>query len=241
MVKTYAAPDDAEATCTSCGVEFKSPVSPRNRRIACPKCREAVLLEHPSEPVPAKKGRAPSETEAETDRSGTEVLESRVAALEAAVAALIVASSATEHADSGKKLQWAGTGTADPPGEFSPEKVNALAHNLGTAKTREITFRVPAGDAVAGGRAGSLMKIFELAGWKVRGPVDAAPGSTRKTLVLGVPTVPVSKEAAEIYLALKAAGFEPLPVLDPTLANSGEASSLSLSLSLPAADQRNAA
>ena len=231
MVKTYAAPDESEATCASCGVEFKSPASPRNRRIACPKCREAVLLEHPSEPVPAKKVRAPSAPEADTDRSGTEALEARIAALEATVAALIIASSAAKDASGRNKLEWIATAATDLAGAFSPEKERALAHNLGTAKGREITFRIHAGDPLAGGRVSTLMDIFERAGWTIHGPEIAEAESNPRFLVLGVPTVPVGKEAAETYLALKAAGFDPVPLLDTTLKE--DASIASLALTLP--------
>ena len=223
MVKTYAAPDEADVTCTMCGVAFKSPNSARNRRIACQNCRESVLFDAPSEPAPAKKGRAPVAPEPEPDRSRTEGLEARVAAL-------IVAGSAAERAAETKRLQWAATATADPSEAFSPERGRLLAHNLGTAKAREITFRIFADDPFSGGHAESLMKIFESAGWTVHGPEDAAPEAKRKLLVLGVPRLPVGKEAAETYLALKAAGFDPVPMVDPTLVMADDATALSLTL-----------
>ncbi len=230
MVKTYAAPDEADVTCTMCGVAFKSPNSARNRRIACQNCRESVLFDAPSEPAPAKKGRAPVAPEPEPDRSRTEGLEARVAALESAVAALIVAGSAAERAAETKRLQWAATATADPSEAFSPDRERVLAHNLGTAKAREITFRIFADDPFSGGHAESLMKIFECAGWTVHGPEDAAPEAKRKLLVLGVPRLPVGKEAAETYLALKAAGFDPVPMIDPTLVMADDVTALSLTL-----------
>ena len=230
MVKTYTAPDESEATCSMCGAAFKSPSSARNRRIACPKCREAVLFDSPAEPAPVKKVRAPAAPEAEPERSRTEALEARIAALESSVAALIVAGSAAERTDDTKKHQWAATATADSPDAISPERVQALAHNLGTARAREITFRIPAGRPSAGGHAASLIKVFEAAGWTVHGPEDATPETKRKFLVLGVPRLPVGKEAAETYLALKAAGFEPVPMVDPTLADADDVASLSLTL-----------
>lgn len=230
MVKTYTAPDDTEAICTSCGVQFKSAASHRNRRMACPKCRASVLLEHPADPVPVKKGRAPAAPEADADRSASGALEARIAALEATVAALIIAGSAAEDAGGRKKLEWVATSATDLAGVFSPEKMHALTHNLGTAKAREITFRIHAGDPHAGARVSSLMGIFERAGWAIHGPAIAGEEANPKFLVLGVPTVPVGKEAAETYLALKAAGFDPVPLLDTALANDAGVASLSLTL-----------
>ena len=177
-----------------------------------------------------RRTRAPVAPEPEPDRSRTEGLEARVAALESAVAALIVAGSAAERAAETKRLQWAATATADPSEAFSPERVRVLAHNLGTAKAREITFRIFADDPFSSGHAESLMKIFESAGWTVHGPEDAAPEAKRKLLVLGVPRLPVGKEAAETYLALKAAGFDPVPMVDPTLVMADDATALSLTL-----------
>jgi predicted nucleic acid-binding Zn-ribbon protein len=236
MVKTYTAPDEAEATCTMCGVTFKSASSARNRRTACPKCRESVLFDAPSEAAPAKRGRAPAvaEPEPEPEASRNSALEARVAALESAVAALIVAGSDAGRPDNTKKLEWAVAATSEPSEANASERERALAHNLGTAKAREITFRIFRHDPAAYGRATALMKIFEHAGWTVRGPEDAAPEAKRKFLVLGVQKLPVGKEAAETYLALKAAGYDPMPMLDSTLPNSDDITALSLTL--PAAE-----
>ncbi len=230
MVKTYIAPDAKAVACPSCGEEFKVPPSTRGRRVSCPKCREAVPLENLPELATTKKERAPVAPDADKECDRNEALESRVAALEAAVAALIVARSGTERIDGAKKLRWAATAADDPLHAFSPERESALAQNLGTAKAREITFRISAGDRTAAERAGRLMEIFARAGWKVRGPEESAPHSASKSLVLGVPELPVGKEAAETYLALKAAGFEPIPVLDPALVDVDGVASLSLTL-----------
>jgi hypothetical protein len=128
-----------------------------------------------------------------------------------------------------KKFKWVAS-TPDPAQEFSPERGRALAHNLGTVKTREITIRVPAGDRTAGEHAVWFKEIFERAGWTVRGPEEIAPDTASVALELAVPELPVAKEAAETYLALKAAGFEPIPVLDSTLASGTEPAPLSLTL-----------
>ena len=230
MVKTYIPPDSSEVTCPSCGAGIKAPSSPRSRRVQCPKCREIVVIETLPEPKPAKKDRASVAPDAAKERSHTEALEARVAALEAAVAALIAASPVAERANEKKKLLWATADAADPLQAFTPERDHALAHNLGTVKTREIIIRVPAGDRVAAERAVCFKEIFQRAGWTVRGPEDIATDETGPSLALGVPELPVGKEAAETYLALKAAGFELVPVLDSDLAGGTETTVLSLTL-----------
>jgi hypothetical protein len=230
MVKTYIAPDHSDVTCPSCGAEIKAKPSPRSRRIQCPKCREVVVLENPAEPATAKTERILAAPDAEKERSRTEALETRIAALEATVAALIAASPATDRTGEKKKLRWATAGATDPAQGNLPEMDQALAHNLGSVTARDITIRVPAGDLAAKERAGRFKEIFERAGWTVRGPEDSAMDSAEISLALGVPDLPVGKEAAETYLALKAAGFEPIPVLDTTLSDGTGSTALSLTL-----------
>ncbi len=232
MVKTYLSPDHKNVVCPSCGAEIKAPSSLRSRRVQCPKCREVVTIEAPPESVPpAKKERAPAPPESAQERSHPETLEGRVAALEAAVAALLVAGSTGERGGEKKKLIWATADAADPLHAFVPEREFALAHNLGTVQPREIVIRAPAGDLIAAERAACFRAVFERAGWIVRGPEYAAPETVGTALALGVPALPVGKEAAETYLALKAAGFEPVPVLDSALITS--TGTIPLSLTLP--------
>jgi hypothetical protein len=222
MVKTYVPPDNREVICPSCGAGIKTPTSPRSRRVQCPHCREVVVLENHAgaeTATPAKTG----------EHSRIAALEARVAALEAALNAA-PAANPDEARDIGKKkLQWIAS-AEDPAQEFSPERGRALAHNLGTVQPREITIRTPAGDRIAGERATWFKAIFERAGWTVRGPEDVAATTAETALTLAVPELPVAKEAAGTYLALKAAGFEPIPVLDSALASGTEATSLSLTL-----------
>lgn len=226
MVKTYIPPDSSEVICPSCGAEIKAPSSPRGRRVQCPKCREVVVIETFPEPKIGKKERPPSASEP----GHTGALEARVAALEAAVAALIVASPVADRSGEKKKLLWATADAADPLHAFVPERDQALAHNLGTVKSREIIIRVPAGDRIAAERAVCFKEIFERAGWTVRGPEALAPDAVGVSLALGVPELPVGKEAAETYLALKAAGYEPVPVLDSALISGTQTTVLSLTL-----------
>jgi len=232
MVKTYIAPEHSDVTCPSCGAEIKAPASPRSRRVQCPKCREVVVIENLPAPDAAKKERPTPAPDTAKEHGHTESLEARIAALEATVTALVAAIPVPERSNERKKLVWATASAADPLQAFVPERDRALANNLGTVKAREITIRIPAGNRAAMERAVRFQEIFEHAGWTVHGPEDAAPGSTAMSLTLGVPDLPVGKEAAETYLALKAAGFEPVPVLDTTLASGSE--TIALSLTLPA-------
>lgn len=230
MVKTYIPPDSREVICPSCGGGIKAPASSRSRRIQCPHCREVVVIEkHAGEEntVPERNSAA---AKSASERSRIEALEARVATLEAALAGIHATDSGGAVRGLGrKKLQWI-AGAADPSQEFSPERGRALAHNLGIVRTQEITIRTPAGDRVAGEHAAWFKEIFERAGWTVRGPEDIAPAAAGVALALAVPELPVAREAAETYLALKAAGFEPIPVLDSALASGTEAAALSLTL-----------
>lgn len=229
MVKTYIPPDNREVICPSCGAEIKTPPSPRSRRVQCPKCREIVVIESVPEPETGKKPRPAAAPDAAKDRSRIEALEARVAALEAALAAATSTTPGEEPVTGRKKLQWV-PGAEDPAQGFSPERGRALAHNLGTVTTRKITIRAPAGDRLAGEHAAWFKEVFERAGWTVRGPEEVAPGTAGKCLQLAVPELPVAQEAAETYLALKAAGFEPIPVLDTAFARGTETTALSLTL-----------
>ncbi len=230
MVKTYTPPDNREVTCPSCGAVIKTPPSPRSRRVQCPKCREVVIIENLPEPEPAKKQRPAPAPDPAKDHARIEALEARVAAIEATLAGTPAATPGPEVVIDRKKLQWV-AGATDQAQEFSPERARALAHNLGTVTTKEITIRIPAGDSIAGAHAAWFKEIFEGAGWTVHGPDAVAPGAASKALELAVPELPVAKDAAETYLALKAAGFEPIPVLDSTL--SGRAGAAALYLTLP--------
>ena len=222
MVKTYIPPDRSEVVCPSCGGGIKAPASPRSRRVQCPHCREVVVIDKPAGAETA----APAPT---AEQSRIAALEARVAALEAALSAAPAAKPEAARAVERKKFQWIAC-APDPALEFSPERGRALAHNLGIVEPREITIRAPAGDRVAGERAVWFKDIFEHAGWTVRGPEDIAPDAAGAELSLAVPELPVAKEAAQTYLALKAAGFDPIPVLDSARTHGTEAAPLSLTL-----------
>ena len=241
MVKTYIPTESRELTCPACGAGIKAPASARSRRVQCPHCREVVVLENLAKtetsqlPLDATKPTADSARNA-ADAARIAALEARIAALEASVANHEAALAAQPPATSGdaapaarKKLRWVAS-AGDAARDFSPERALALAHNLTTARPREITIRTPAGDRIAGERAAWFKAVFERAGWTVCGPQDFAPAAADTALTLAVPELPVAQEAAETYLALKAAGFAPIPVLDPARTNGTEAPALSLTL-----------
>ncbi len=231
MVKTYIPPDNREVVCPSCGAEIMVQPSQRSRRVQCPKCREVVVIPTAQDAENRTKEKTAPAPAPETsgERARIEALEARVAALETALTAAPAAKPVEERVVENKKLQWIAVATK-PDEFFSPERGNALAHNLGTVSLREITIRTPAGDTVAIGHALWFKEVFERAGWSVHGPEDAVPDAVGVSLTLAVTELPVAKEAAETYLALRAAGFEPIPVLDPAFAGRKETA---LALTLP--------
>lgn len=230
MVKTYTPPDQAETLCPACGGSIKAPPSPRNRRVQCPRCREVVVIESRAGKAAADaEAQPPAEKQSGEERSRVAVLEERVAALEAALVRMLAGSAAAGGAAAEKKLLWVGNGPGRAP-EFSAAQGEVLVHNLGTVVPQEITIRIPAGDPVAGERAIWFQAIFLRAGWKVRGPEEIAPENVSRVLSLAVPELPVAEDAAKTYLALRAAGFEPVPVLDSPSAEGPGACALSLTI-----------
>lgn len=233
MVTTYTPPDQAETLCPACGGAIKAPPSPRNRRVQCPKCREVVVIEsRTARAAAAAEVQPPVEKQSDEQRNRIVALEARVAALEAALVRILAGSATGGGGAAEKKLLWVGSG----PGrvlEFSAAQGEALVHNLGTVAPQEINIRIPAGDAVAGERALWFQAIFVRAGWTVRGPEEIAPENVSRVLSLAVPELPVAEEAAKTYLALRASGFEPVPVLDS--ASSEKDGACALSLTIPSA------
>ena len=233
MVTTYTPPDQAETSCPACGGWIKAPPSPRNRRVQCPKCREVVIIEsRVARSATAMEEQPPVERQSDEQRNRVVALEERVAALEAALVRVLAGGAAGVGGAGVRKLLWVANG----PGrvqEYSEAQGEALVHNLGTVAPQEITLRIPAGDVVAGERALWFQAIFLRAGWTVHGPEKIAPENAGRVLSLAVPELPVAEEAAKTYLALRASGFEPVPVLEtPSVMRSGDCA---LSLTIPSA------
>jgi hypothetical protein len=212
---------------------IKAPPSPRRRRVQCPKCREVVFIESSTAPtadVPSETALPPEPVEDANTR--LERLEARVKALEAALKEPTTPIQAVGTGFVKRKLLWV-TGEPGQAPHFSAEQGKALVHNLGTVGTQAITIRTPAGNQTAREHAEWFKAVFELAGWSVRGPEEISPESAGAGLSLAVPELPVAQEAAATYLALKAAGFEPIPIVDSALAGDAGRKSHAMALTLP--------
>ena len=204
-----ASGDAQAANCPACGAQIKAGASPRNKRVQCPKCREIVVLETPSAKAPP----APvaNDTVAQ-QQNRIDALEARVAMLEKAVAD---ATRAAAEKSETPILRWV---PSQPASEFSPEQADALRHNLSIMPAHRITIQFPSGNAPARERAEWFKGVFERARWSVRGPEIAAAVSTNAQRELSLATcLPVSAEVAATYLALRAAGFQPVSEFDPQL------------------------
>jgi hypothetical protein len=234
MVNTqHVPPESDETACSACGAAIKAPVSTRRRRVQCPKCREVVFLEStPTQPAELTAPAALAPDMMAEERSRVESLEARVAVLEAALRDSMAAGRTVQPGPGGRKLIWL-TSDPDCAPEFSPEQGRVLFHNLGGVRTQAITIRTPAGDASARAHAEWFKSIFEHAGWTVRGPEEISPDTAAIGLSLAVPELPVAREAAATFFALKAAGFAPIPVLDIALESERGQQAADMTLTLP--------
>lgn len=213
----------------------------RRRRVQCPKCREVVTLaaDEATEgavmaPSRAENDPATAEMLAET-RNKVEFLEARVEALEAVLRDALAAVRTSMTNGGERRLFWV---TAAPGGapEYSAEQDRALLHNLSGVPVQSIALRIPAGDVIARAHAEWFRSVFDRAGWTVFGPDEILPLRPIAGLTLAVPELPVARDAAATYLALKAAGFEPQPVLDPIGSRENHGDRAAMSLTLPAGD-----
>jgi hypothetical protein len=166
----------------------------------------------PAELKPAPAPAAPPVSCAD-ERARIELLEARVEALEAALRDAMAATRTNAWNTPQRQLIWITTTPGQPP-EYSHAQSQALQLNLVGVRAQGLTIRMPAGDEAARTHAEWFKSIFERAGWKVSGPEELPPGTMGAGLSLAVPELPVNKDAAATYLALKAAGFETNPTLD---------------------------
>lgn len=231
MVKRNSPTETCETLCPSCAAPIKAPLSARRRRVQCPKCREVVSLEGTLPPAPevappspvlpppsAVSAPAPAAIPVPVaagvqDTVRIDLLEARIEALEAALRDAMTATRTNAWNTPQRQLIW----MTAPPGQlpvYSHEQSQALLLNLVGIRAQGIKIRIPAADETARRHAEWFKSIFERAGWTVRGPEELPPDSHGAGLSLAVPELPVTKDAAATYLALKAAGFETNPVLD---------------------------
>lgn len=196
--------------CPACGARIKSTGAARNQRVRCPKCREVVVLKSKAEAEPAQIAAQFAEETARLKKR-IETLEARVAELEKAVAACMAAAASHEMDEAGP----------EPPDDYSPEQAGRLRRNLSALRAHRITIQYPVGDDAALRCAQWFKGVFERARWAVRGPEEAPAGCARRGISFYA-SLPVSREVAATYYALKKAGFELQPEFDAELKSNEE-------------------
>jgi predicted RNA-binding Zn-ribbon protein involved in translation (DUF1610 family) len=210
---TSDAQSDAHiALCPSCGARIKAGAGARNRKVQCPKCREIVVLIDPSSKSPSKiTAPAPQQAPPAPDQHQLRIaeLEVRIAALEKAVAAGGAAAGSIGAAG----LRWA---PREALPSFSPAQAEVLGDNLRAMRAHRITIQFPSGNSAAREQAEWFKNVFERARWSVHGPETAVLVPARRELALAT-SLPVSSAVAATYLALRAAGFQPVARFDPDL------------------------
>lgn len=233
MVKRNAPSESIETACPACGASIKATPSARRRRVQCPKCREVILIESavPAEPKPVHALPPPPPATSGDDRKRIELLEARVEALEAVLRDAMAATRTNAWNAPQRQLIWL-TATPGQPPAFSHEQGQALLLNLAGIRSQGIAIRIPVGDEAARLHAEWFKSIFERAGWTVHGPEELPPGATGVGISLAVPELPVNKDAAATFLALKAAGFETNPVLDSAPRSEGSQPPTAMALTL---------
>jgi hypothetical protein len=194
------------------------------------------MIEEPADPQTRLPEPPPPASRAgEGESARLDALERRVAAIEDVLKNPVAAGAgARAAAKPAGKLRWFPKPAAGTP-EISPAQEEALIHNLSTMAGQIITIRFANGNPESRARAEWFKSVFERANWTVRGPEESAPFAGGTDLSLAVATLPVAKEAAAAYLALRAAGFDATPVLDPDLPSCAEDRGTPLSLILAAA------
>ena len=234
MVKRHNPPETGETVCPACGAAIKAGSSSRRRRVQCPKCREVVYLDGlpVQEPEASPPKRDMPEAAAE-NRSRIDSLEARVEALEATLRDAMAAGQPMPQSTAQRKMLWITTTPGRTP-EFSP----------GTRPARSFTTLVAfARRRSRSGRPPAMMPPVRMPNGSNRSSSapDGPSAVLRKSLPtraisglsLAVPELPVAKDAAATYLALKAAGFETVPILDSTPRRESPTEATALSLTLP--------
>jgi len=92
-----------------------------------------------------------------------------------------------------------------------------LLHNLGNFGPQVLTIHAAAGNERAREQATNLKALFERAQWTVHGPCEVVDRGSETGLFLAIRGMPLASEAAAIYFALTASGFQLNSLLDPSL------------------------
>jgi len=202
--------------CPQCGAGIKTSRSSKARRVQCPKCRGIVTLPA-SSGLEKASATATAAGAAMAPAPEVQVLQERIEALEARL--LLLEKAITEAARESAKpggLKWLGK---DQAGDFSPAQEEVLRHNLQLLPAHHITIQIPSGNEPARTRAEWFKGIFESARWAVSGPLNSVLEPQPGTLSIAT-ALPVSRQMADTFLALRAAGFVAHAIFDPSL--SGE-------------------
>jgi DNA-directed RNA polymerase subunit RPC12/RpoP len=215
--------------CPECGAGIKISRLSKARRVQCPKCRGVVTLPAPAKPAPVSAPLPPESMAAAAPgpvspeapaipMPDVRALQERIEALEARLAQLEKAlSEATQEGRKPSGLKWRGK---DEPVDFSPAQEEVLRHNLQTLPAHRITIQVRSGDEPARTRAEWFKGVFESARWAVSGPLHSLVERPPGTLAIAT-ALPVSREMADTFLALRAAGFVAKAEFDPSLSGEG--------------------
>lgn len=177
-----------QIACPACGKPQRVPRAGTGGRVQCGHCREKIDL-----PKVAKLSEPESEVLA--------ALQQRVEALEKEVAKLTSAPSSSGR--------MAHSEPSSLPGAFT------FAQRLAKCRTGRITVCFPERALDEESAAHRVSVIFRAAGWEVLGPVAVAAARSATSLAIG--SLSMTTAAAELFMALKAAGVEVQPLLDQDL------------------------
>jgi hypothetical protein len=158
--------------------------------------------------VEARGAKQTSRKEKETQAQRLQKLEQRMTELEQTVAAL-----RADWPGKVSRFEWLPQ-SAVP--ELSRERAMALCHNLRAITAQRITIQYASGDELARERAHWFKEIFEQAECCVEGPHPRTAATLQSSLYLAT-TLPVSPEAASMFIALRAAGFALGAAFDPSV------------------------
>jgi hypothetical protein len=206
--------------CTICGTTLMAEEDSPFPLAKCARCRHASAPVPPAPPAPRALPAPPQTTAVVSEDSlaqqrRIETLEARVAMLEKAVSEAVRAATQAVPAS---HFKWVAD---DPPPEFSPERAEVLRHNLRTVPAHRITIQFPSTDVTARRHAEWFKEVFEDARWAIKGP-EHAPVIVAAPAISFASCLPVSRDVAATYLALRAAGFPLVSSFDPELRDNEE-------------------
>jgi len=232
MIKRPVPPEAGETVCPACGAGIRTAPSSRRRRVQCPKCREVVFIGSPKARNPRRRPpmrrTPPAKSAAASNCSRRESRRSMAALRDSMAAGHAPASGASP-----RKLVWI-TSTPGRAPDFSDEQgPGALPQPRRAFALRQSRSAHPPATLPPACTPSGSNRSSNAPGGTVCGPEEIPPDTATGGLSLAVPELPVAKDAAATYLALKAAGFEAVPILDPAPEREAGKAVTALSLTLP--------